>query len=122
MNVPAIACGVLVASLVATGALLKLAWMEHGRLEVKLADAQAVIDQREQDAKLNAVAVTQLAQKLNDTETKVITVTEKVYAEPRTDACAKSPSMRAASGGLRELFPPQPVQAPGRREPTPAVR
>lgn len=110
-----IGCGVLAALLVAASLLLKSSWAESGKLKVKLADAQAVIDQREQDAKDNAKAVAQLAQRLNDTETKVVTVTEKIYAAPRTDACAKSPAMRAASGGLRELFALQAVQAPSGR-------
>ncbi len=82
-------------------------WGMWGRLEAaetKLAAANAVIEQREKDAKANAIAVAQLAQKLADTETKVITVTEKIYAAPITRECAASPSMRAASDGVRALI------------------
>jgi hypothetical protein len=82
-------------------------WGLWGRLEAaetKLNAANAVIEQREKDAKANAVAVAQLAQKLTDTETKVITVTEKVYAAPVTRECAQSPAMRAASDGLRAIL------------------
>lgn len=86
-----------------------LAWAAHeralGAAAVELANAKAIIVQREADAKANAIAVAQLAQKLSDTETKVITVTEKVYAAPITRECAQSPAMRAASDGLRQLFP-----------------
>ncbi len=100
----AIGAGVLAALLVASGILLKMAWAENGKLETKLAAANAVIEQRELDAKENAKAVALLAQKLTDTETKVITVTEKIYAAPVTRECAASPSMRAASDGVRALI------------------
>jgi len=82
-------------------------WGLWGRLEAaetRLAAANAVIEQREADAKANAIAIAQLAQKLTDTETKVITVTEKIYAAPITRECAASPSMKAASEGVRELI------------------
>ena len=98
-------------------------WGLWGRLEAvqtRLDDANAVIEQREKDAKANAVAVAQLAQKLHDTETKVITQVEKVYAAPVTRDCAQSPAMRAASDGLRQLFPGN--QAAGGREPAATVR
>jgi hypothetical protein len=83
-------------------------WGLWGRLEAKdteLAAAKGVIKQAEEDKASNAKAIRQLAQKLNDTETKVVTVTEKVYAAPITRDCAQSPAMRAASDGLRQLFP-----------------
>jgi FtsZ-interacting cell division protein ZipA len=82
-------------------------WGLWGRLEaaeMKLEAANAVIEQREKDAKANAIAVAQLAQKLTETETRVITVTEKIYAAPITRECAASPSMRAASDGVRALI------------------
>ncbi len=82
-------------------------WGLYGRLgaaETKLSAANAVIEQREKDAKLSAVVVAQLSQKLTDTETKVVTVTERIYSAPITRECAQSPAMRAASDGMRELF------------------
>lgn len=79
-------------------------WGELGAAETKLKAANAVIEQREKDAKANAIAVAQLAQKLSDTETKVITVTEKVYAAPVTRECAQSHAMRAASSGVRDIL------------------
>ena len=110
-------------SLVALAAAGIVIWGLWGRLEAaetRLAAANAVIEQREKDAAANAKAVAQLAQKLNDTETKVLTVTEKVYAAPITRDCAQSSAMRAASDGLRQLFPSG--QAADRRESAPAVR
>ena len=62
----------------------------------------------------------QLAQKLADTETKVITVTERIYAAPVTRECAASPSMRAATDGVRALI--SGGQAGDRAQPSPAVR
>ena len=112
--------GVLGALLIASGVLLKRAWAENGALEEKLAAADAVIQQRELDAKENAKAVAQLAQKLTETETKVITVTEKIYAAPITRECAASPSMRAASDGVRAII--SGGQAGDRPQPSPAVR
>lgn len=115
-----IGAGVLVALLIVSGVLLKMAWAENGALETKLAAANTIIQQREADAKENAKVVAQLAQKLNDTETKVITVTEKIYAAPVTRECAASPSMRAASDGVRALI--SGGQAGNRAQPSPPVR
>jgi hypothetical protein len=97
-------------------------WGLWARLEAKeteLAAAKGVIEQAEKDKVANAKAVQQLAQKLTDTETKVVTVTEKVYAAPITRDCAQSPAMRAASDGLRQLFPIG--HADDRRQPAAAV-
>ncbi len=96
-------------------------WESNAAKGVQLAAANAVIQQREEDAKANAKAVAQLAQKLNDTETKVITVTEKIYAAPVTRECAASPAMRAASDGVRELLR-DPGQAGDRAQPAAPVR
>ena len=91
----------------------------NAAIGTELAAAKGVIEQAEEDKVANAKAVQQLAQKLTDTETKVVTVTEKVYAAPITRDCAQSPAMRAASDGLRQLFPVG--QADDRRQPAPAV-
>jgi len=98
-------------------------WGLWGRLEAaetKLAAANTIIEQREKDAKANAIVVAQLAQKLNDTETKVITVTERIYSAPVTRECAASPSMRAASDGVRALI--SGGQAGDRAQPAAPVR
>lgn len=116
-----IGAGVFLAFLVAGG---YFAWAAHeqaiGAAAVDLKNAKAVIAQHELDKTKNAESIRQLAQKLTDTETKVITVTEKVYAAPITRDCAQSPAMRAASDGLRELFPTA-GQTGDRPGPTPAV-
>jgi hypothetical protein len=109
-------------SLIALAVAGVVIWGLWGRLEAantKLDAANAVIEQAEKDKVANAKAVQQLAQKLTDTETKVVTVTEKVYAAPVTRDCAQSPAMRAASDGLRQLFPSS--QADDRRQPAAAV-
>jgi len=109
-------------SLIALAMAGVVIWGLWGRLEVKeteLAAAKGVIEQAEKDKVANAKAVQQLAQKLTDTETKVVTVTEKVYAAPITRDCAQSPAMRAASDGLRQLFPIG--HADDRRQPAAAV-
>jgi hypothetical protein len=91
----------------------------NAAIGTELAVAKGVIEQTEKDKAANAKAVQQLAQKLQDTETKVVTITEKVYAAPVTRDCAQSPAMRAASDGLRQLFPVG--QADDRRQPAAAV-
>lgn|GEM_PF-2936994 len=116
----AIGCLVLALGLGAAGVLLKRAWAAEGALEAKLKSAKAVIDQRENDIRENAKAVAQLADKLHQTETKVVTVTEKIYAAPITRDCAQSPAMRAALGGLRDIYA-DPVPAGDRRQPQVAV-
>lgn len=115
-----IGCAVLALALALTGTLLKKAWSDNGALETQLASAKAVIDQREKDAKENAKAVAQLAQKLADTETKVVTVTEKIYAAPRTTACVEQPAIRASLGGLRDIYA-NPLPAGDRRQPQVAL-
>ena len=109
-------------SLIALAVAGVVIWGLLGRLEAKeteLAAAKGVIEQAEKDKVANAKAVQQLAQKLSDTETKVITQVERVYAAPVTRDCAQSPAMRAASDGLRQLFPGG--QADDRRQPAAAV-
>ena len=99
-------------------------WGLWGRLEganLKLANAEAVIAVREDDARRSAEAVTKLADTLTKTEAKIITVTERIYAAPITRQCADSPAMRAADGGMRELFGAGGQADPGRIA-APAVR
>jgi hypothetical protein len=82
-------------------------WGLWGRLEganLKLAAAETVIKQREEDMKLSAVIVAQQAQALSNLKTKVVTVTERIYSAPITRACVDSPSMRAANIGVRDII------------------
>jgi hypothetical protein len=88
----------------------------QAKLEVKLVAADAVIKQKEADAKLNAIAVSQLAEKIASTETKVVTVTEKIYVAPKTTVCAEQPSVRLAIDGVRDLYGDS-VRPPSGRQP-----
>lgn len=117
----AIGAAVLLALLAVSGFLLKRAIAENGALETKLAGAQAVIDQREKDAAENAKAVAQLAQKLQDTETKVVTVTERIYSAPTTRDCVKSPAVKSALDFVQQRAIAPTLQAPDRRQSAPAV-
>jgi hypothetical protein len=100
------------------------AWAHHqqalGAAAVNLKNAQAIIAQREIDQAENAKAVARLAQKLQDTETKVITTERVIYAAPRTTACPEQPAIRAAIDGVRDIYA-DPIQAPDRRRTAPAV-
>ena len=107
-------------ALVIAGVLIWGLIERNAAIGAEFAAAKGVIEQAEKDKAANAKAVQQLAQKLQDTETKVVTVTEKVYAAPVTRDCAQSPAMRAASDGLRQLFPGR--QADDRRQPPAAMR
>jgi len=109
------------AALAVAGLVIWGLWGQLGTANLKLANAEAVIAVREDDAKRSAEAIAKLADTLNKTETKVITVTERIYAAPITRECAQSPAMRAASDGLRELFPAG-GQADPRRIVAPDVR
>lgn len=114
------------AALAVAGLVIWGLWGQLGTAKLELANAKAVIAVREDDAKRSAIAIAKLADTLNKTETKVITQVERIYAAPITRECAQSPSMRAASDGLRELFGVGDKADPGRNAaptvPAPAVR
>lgn len=116
-----IGAGVLCALLIASGVLLKMAWAENGALEEKLAAADAVIARKEADARLSAEIVSRQADALARLETKVVTQIERIYAAPITRECAASPSMRAASAGVRDIISPPGGADPG-RQPVAPVR
>jgi len=99
--------------------LLGALWYRGEYEHCLAAGAEALKAQHDEDLERNADAIQKLADKLRDTETKVVTVTEKVYAAPITRDCAQSPAMRAASDGLRQLF--SGGEAERRREPAAAV-
>ena len=86
------------------GYLLKSAYEENGALAVKLAGANAVIAQREEDMKLSAQIVAKQAEALVKLDTKVVAVTERIYAAPITRECVASPSMRAATVGVKTII------------------
>lgn len=94
-----IGAGVLGALLIASGVLLKMAWAENGRLETKLANAQAVIDQREADMRLSALEVAKLQGKLEKAETTIAPVRTEIIRVPVTTSCG--PAIAAAVAGVR---------------------
>lgn len=110
----------LAAALALCGVLIWGLFERNAAIGTELSAARGVIRQHEEDRRKNEEAVQQLVAKLRDTETKVITVTEKVYAAPVTRDCAQSPAMRAASDGLRQLFG-SGGQTDDRRQPAAAV-
>lgn len=112
---------VLVVTLGVTGLMLKRSIAAQAQLETKVLAQQAVINQKEADAKLNAKVVQDLATKVLNTETKVVTVTEKVYVAPRTTACVEQPSVRIAIDGMRDIYGDS-LRAPGGREPQAPVQ
>ena len=97
-------------------------WGALGTEKLKLAQAEEVNRIHAADAKRSAESVARLADALQKTETKVVTVTERIYAAPITRDCAQSPAMRAATDGVRQLLQPAGGQAPAGREPPAAVQ
>jgi len=96
------------------GVAALVAWGLYGRLDaakLQLANALAVVAQREEDQRHNAAAIARLADALATTEAKIVTVTERIYAAPVTRECAGSPAVRVARDGVREL-----VGGPGAAE------
>lgn len=101
----------------ALGVAALVIWGLWGRLEAaetRLAAANAVIAQKESDARLSADIVAKQADALAKLETKVVTQIERIYAAPITRECAASPSMRAASDGVRAIIAPAGGADPGR--------
>lgn len=109
------------AALAVAGLVIWGMWSRLEAANLKLANAEAVIAVREDDARRSAEAVAKLADTLTKTEAKIITVTERIYAAPITRQCADSPAMRAAGDGMRELFGGGGQADPG-RQPAPPVR
>ncbi|UYN96597.1 MAG: hypothetical protein KIT25_06595 [Enhydrobacter sp.] len=82
-------------------------WGLAGRLSAahtKLAAVEAVVEQKERDAALSAALVARQAEAMRQLEANVTHQVQVIHALPRTNDCARSPAMRAASRGLRELL------------------
>ena len=109
------------AALAVAGLVIWGLYGQLGTAKLKLANAEAVIAVRADDARRSAEAVAKLADTLTRTEAKVITVTERIYAAPITRQCADSPAMRASDDGMRQLFGGGGQADPG-RQPAAAVR
>lgn len=78
----AIGIVVLVALLGVSGWLLKRSYAANGALEVKLTNANAIIAQREEDMKLSAKIIAELAQKAEAREAIAAPVKERIVSVP----------------------------------------
>jgi len=94
-----IGAGVLAALLVVSGVLLKMAWAKNGALETRLANANAVIQQREADMRLSALEVAKLQGALEKAETTIAPVRTEIIRVPVTSSCG--PAIAAAVAGVR---------------------
>ncbi|UYN96572.1 MAG: hypothetical protein KIT25_06465 [Enhydrobacter sp.] len=82
-------------------------WGLWARLEtatLKLRGAERVIELKERDAALSAELVARQAEAMRQLEANVSQQVQVIHALPRTSDCARSPAMRAASRGLRDLL------------------
>ena len=89
------------------GWLLKESYAANGALEVKLAGANAVIQQREQDMKLSALEIAKLAGKVEQINATAAPVRERIISMPATTACVQTPAMQEAISGVRALLAPK---------------
>lgn len=100
---------------------LWLAQCELAREQDKTAAERAKTAALEDAQKRSDAIITEQAQAIAARAGVVNTITERIIHVPVTTACASSPAMRAASGGLRELFNPGGGQAPAGGGAAPAV-
>ncbi len=100
--VPFAVVGVLLAGLVGGFFALRAAWQAEGAAKVIAADRQAVIEQKERDARLSAALIVNQAHQLAELSTRATTVISRIDHATKTTGCG--PVMRDASRGLHELF------------------
>lgn len=82
-------------------------WGQLGTAKLKLASAQAVIAQREEDMKLSALEIAKLHGKVEQINATAAPVRERIIQLPATTACAQTPAMREAVAGVRALLAPK---------------
>ena len=99
-----IVAGVSIVLLGILGFLLKQSYAANGALEVKLAGANAVIQQREEDMKLSAIEIAKLHGKVEQINATAAPVRERIIQLPATTNCVQSPAMQEAVGGVRALL------------------
>lgn len=115
----AIGVGVLLIALGISGWLLKRAYAENGALENKLASANAVIQQREEDMRISALEIAKLAGRVQQIDATAAPVRERIIHVPVTNSCG--PAIAAAVAGVQQLLP-DPGGPPAGRESAPPVR
>jgi hypothetical protein len=99
-------------------------WGLNGRLDaasLKLHSTEAVLAQKEADARLSAELVQRQAERLAGLERQATLSLQQVQNAPLTFDCARSPAMRAAGRGLRELFA-RPGEPPAGPQPAAPLR
>ena len=117
----AIATGVLVLLLGGAGLLLKWSYQENGTLKAGLADRDAVLRQKAEDAALSAALVDKQQKALAALDRSVFAALQKVNNEPVSTTCARSLPMRDATRSLHELFAGD-GEPPAGRQPAAALR
>lgn len=116
-----VAAGVLVLLLVGTGLLLKWSYEDNGSLKAGLADRDAVLQRKVEDAALSAGIIEKQQKTLATLDQKVFAAIQKVNHEPVSTTCARSLPMRDATRSLHELFAGD-GQSPAGRQPAAALR
>jgi hypothetical protein len=117
----AIACGVLVLLLGGAGLLLKWSYEDNGTLKQDVADRDAVLKQKAEDAELSARLIEKQQVALAALDTRANAAIQRIYHEPVTTTCARSAPMRESSRSLHDLFGGAGQPAAG-RQPAAAVR
>ena len=116
-----IATGVLVLLLGGGGLLLKWSYEENGTLKASVADRDAVLRQKAEDAELSANIIDRQQKALATLDQKAFAAVQKVNHEPVSTTCAQSLPMRDATRSLHQLLADD-GEPPAGRQPAAAVR
>ena len=117
----AIATGVLVLLLGGGGLLLKWSYEENATLKAGVADRDAALRQKTEDAELSASIIDRQQKALAALDQKAFAAIQKVNHEPVSTTCARSLPMRDATRSLHELFAGDGQPSAG-RQPAAALR
>jgi hypothetical protein len=99
---PLALAGVLLAVLAGGFLALRSAWRAEGAARVVAANHEAIVAQKERDARLSRELIESQAIELANLRTRADTIITRIVHVPVTSGCG--PSMRDASHGLHELF------------------
>lgn len=116
-----IAISVLVLLLGGAGLLLKWSYEDNATLKAGLADRDAVLRQKAEDAALSSGIIDKQQKALAALDRSVFAAIQKVNHEPVSTTCARSLPMRDATRSLHELFAAD-GQPPAGRQPAAALR
>jgi hypothetical protein len=100
--------------------LLLKAHEDLGKAELALRNANAVIAQKEADAKLSALLIANLQGRVQQIDATAAPVRERIIHVPVTSSCG--PAIAAAVAGVQQLLRTDPGGPATGREPAPAVR